>query len=79
MTTNRMSHIALGIVKAVYWKNTRFGLFQVVGDSKYEMVSRGECPVYHAYNIPIIVVNGHEVIGIHRRFGTDFDCEGSFQ
>ena len=66
-------------IKTASWKHTRIGILHVVADSKYEMVSRGECPVCHAYNIPIIVVNGHEVIGIHRRFGTDCDCEGSFQ
>ena len=79
MTPQRKSHILLGAVKAEYWKNTRIGIFQVVGQSSYEMVSRGECPVCHAHNLPVILVNGHKVIGIHRRFGTDLDCEGSFQ
>jgi hypothetical protein len=67
------------LAKTCYWRSTRIGIFQIVGDSKYEIVSRGECPVCHAFNIPVILVNDHETMGIHRRFGTDFDCEGSFQ
>ena len=73
--------------KTSYWRSTRIGIFQIVGeiesitrgDSKYEIVSRGDCPVCRAPSIPVILVNDHRTMGIHRRFGTDFDCEGSFK
>lgn len=62
-----------------YWKITREAKFQCVGGSKYEIVGRNACPVCHAYNIPVILVNNHRCMGIHRHWGDQVDCEGSFQ
>jgi hypothetical protein len=78
-------------MSAALWKSTRRATVQVIGMGKsqppgivahrgfvaiHEIVAYERCPHCHASGIPIILNDGVEVIGVHRKFGSEHDCPG---
>lgn len=78
--------------KSADWKRTREATVQVTGQKPAqalaahvgfiairEIIAREQCPYCQSFNIPVILNDDQKVMGIHRRFATDYDCEGSLR